>query len=61
MRIHPRPALAWAIGIGYMLLFLGLEAIMGVDYDTIGTTTDRVCTRSSATPRRSRVTIGAGW
>ena len=42
MRIHPRPALAWAIGIGYMLLFLGLEAIMGVDYDTIGTTTDSI-------------------
>ena len=42
MRIQPRPSLAWAIGIGYALLFLGLEAIMNVGYDEIGTTTDSI-------------------
>ena len=42
MRVSPRPAIAWAIGIGYALLFLGLEAIVGIDYDTIGTTTDSI-------------------
>ena len=42
MRIQPRPSLAWAIGIGYAILFLVLEKIMGVGYDTIGTTTDSI-------------------
>jgi hypothetical protein len=42
VRIHPRPAIAWAIGIGYAVLFLVLEKIMGVGYDTIGTTTDSI-------------------
>ena len=42
MRIQPRPAIAWAIGIGYAILFLVLEAIVGIDYDTIGTTTDSI-------------------
>ena len=42
MRIQPRPSLAWAIGIGYAILFLVLEMIMGVDYDVIGTTTDSI-------------------
>lgn len=42
MRVQPRPSLAWIIGIGYALLFLGLEAIAGIDYDTIGTTTDTI-------------------
>ena len=42
MRVQPRPSLAWIIGIGYAVLFLGLEAIMGIDYDTIGTTTDTI-------------------
>jgi len=30
MRIEPRPSLAWAMGIGYAILFLVLEKIMGV-------------------------------
>ena len=42
MRIQPRPSLAWAIGIGYAILFLVLEKIMGVGYDVIGTTTDSI-------------------
>jgi len=42
MRIQPRPSLAWAIGIGYPLLFLVLELIIGIDYDKIGTTTDTI-------------------
>jgi len=42
MRIQPRPSLAWAIGIGYPLLFLVLEKIIGIDYDKIGTTTDTI-------------------
>jgi hypothetical protein len=42
MRIQPRPATAWAIGIGYPLLFLVLEKIIGIDYDKIGTTTDTI-------------------
>jgi membrane protease YdiL (CAAX protease family) len=42
MRIQPRPAIAWAIGIGYPLLFLVLEKIIGIDYDKIGTTTDTI-------------------
>ena len=42
MRIQPRPAIAWAIGIGYGILFLVLELIIGIDYDTIGTTTDTI-------------------
>ena len=42
MRIQPRPAIAWAIGIGYAILFLVLEKIMGVGYDAIGTTTDSI-------------------
>ena len=42
MRIQPRPSLAWAIAIGYAILFLVLEKIMGVGYDTIGTTTDSI-------------------
>jgi len=42
MRIQPRPSLAWAIGIGYGVLFLVLELIIGIDYDKIGTTTDTI-------------------
>jgi membrane protease YdiL (CAAX protease family) len=42
MRIQPRPSLAWAIGIGYPILFLVLEKIIGIDYDKIGTTTDTI-------------------
>jgi len=42
MRIQPRPAIAWAIGIGYPLIFLVLEKIIGIDYDKIGTTTDTI-------------------
>ena len=42
MRIQPRPSLAWAIGIGYAILFLVLEKIMGIGYDKIGTTTDTI-------------------
>ena len=42
MRIKTQPALAWAIGIGYAVLFLVLEKIMGVGYDKIGTTTDTI-------------------
>jgi len=42
MRVQPRPALAWAIGIGYGILFLVLELIIGIDYDKIGTTTDTI-------------------
>jgi hypothetical protein len=42
MRIQPRPSLAWAIGIGYAILFLVLAMIMGVGYDVIGTTTDNI-------------------
>jgi hypothetical protein len=42
MRIQPRPSLAWAIGIGYAILFLVLEKVMGVGYDVIGTTTDSI-------------------
>ena len=42
MRIQTRPSLAWAIGIGYPLLFLVLELIIGIDYDKIGTTTDTI-------------------
>jgi len=42
MRIQPRPSLAWAIGIGYALLFLALVAIMNVGYDEIGKTTDSI-------------------
>ena len=37
MRVRPRPSLGWIIGIGYALLFLVLEKIMGVGYDVIGT------------------------
>jgi hypothetical protein len=40
--IQPRPSLAWVIGIGYALLFLGLEAVMGVGYDQIEATTDYI-------------------
>lgn len=42
MRVQPRPSLAWAIGIGYAILFLVLELIMGVGYDVIGATTDNI-------------------
>jgi len=42
MRIRPRPSLAFGIAVGYALLFLALEAIMGVGYDEIGTTTDSI-------------------
>ena len=42
MRIQPRPAIAWAIGIGYAILFLVLEKVMGVGYDVIGTSTDSI-------------------
>jgi membrane protease YdiL (CAAX protease family) len=42
MRIRPRPSLGWIIGIGYALLFLGLEKIMGVGYDVIGATTGNI-------------------
>jgi len=33
---------AWIIGIGYAILFLVLELIMGVGYDVIGATTDNI-------------------
>ena len=42
MRVQPKPSIAWIIGIGYALLFLALEAIMGVGYDEIGATTDNI-------------------
>jgi len=42
MRVRPRPAIAWAIGIGYGILFLVLELIIGIDYEKIGTTTDAI-------------------
>jgi membrane protease YdiL (CAAX protease family) len=42
MRVKPRPSLAWIIGIGYAVLFLILELIMGVGYDVIGSTTDSI-------------------
>ena len=42
MRVKPVPAMAWAIGIGYAILFLVLEKIIGVGYDKIGTTTDSI-------------------
>jgi len=42
MRVQPRPSLGWMIGIGYAILFLVLEKIMGVGYDVIGTTTDTI-------------------
>jgi membrane protease YdiL (CAAX protease family) len=42
MRVRPRPSLAWIIGIGYALLFLGLEAVMGVGYDEIGANTGNI-------------------
>jgi len=42
MRVQPRPGLAWAIAIGYAILFLVLEKIMGVGYDVIGSTTSNI-------------------
>jgi membrane protease YdiL (CAAX protease family) len=42
MRVQPRPSLAWVIGIGYAILFLILEKIMGVGYDVIGSTTHNI-------------------
>jgi len=42
MRVTPRPAIAWAIGIGYAILFLVLEKIMGIGYDVIGATTSNI-------------------
>jgi membrane protease YdiL (CAAX protease family) len=42
MRVKPRPSLAWIIGIGYAILFLVLELIMGVGYDVIGATTGNI-------------------
>jgi membrane protease YdiL (CAAX protease family) len=42
MRIRPRPSLAWAIGIAYVFLFLGLEAVMGVGYDEIASSTGNI-------------------
>lgn len=42
MRVRPRPSLAFAIGIGYIVLFLVLELIAGVDYDAIGDSTHNV-------------------
>jgi membrane protease YdiL (CAAX protease family) len=42
MRVQPRPALAWLIGIGYALLFLGLEVVMGVGYDEIAASTGNI-------------------
>ena len=42
MRVKPRPSIAWIIGIGYAILFLVLEKIMGVGYDVIGATTHNI-------------------
>jgi hypothetical protein len=42
MRVKPRPSVAWIIGIGYAVLFLVLELIMGVGYDVIGATTGNI-------------------
>ena len=42
MRVQPRPSLGWIVGVGYALLFLALEAIMGVGYDEIGATTGNI-------------------
>lgn len=42
MRVQPRPSLAFAIGIGYAILFLVLELIVGIDYDAIGESTHNV-------------------
>ena len=42
MRVQPRPSLAWIIGIGYAVLFLVLELVMGVGYDVIGATTGNI-------------------
>ena len=42
MRVTPRPSWAWIITIGYALLFLALEAIMGIGYDEIGATTGNI-------------------
>ena len=42
MRVEPRPSLAWIIGIGYTILFLVLEKVMGIGYDEIGATTGNI-------------------
>jgi membrane protease YdiL (CAAX protease family) len=42
MRVNPRPALAFAVGIGYAVLFLVLELIVSIDYDKIGENTHNV-------------------
>jgi hypothetical protein len=42
MRVKPRPSIAWIIGIGYVLLFLVLEKIMGIGYDEIGANTHNI-------------------
>ena len=52
MRIQPRPSLAWAIGIGYAILFLVLEKVMGVGYDVIGTR-PTASSRGSSSPSPS--------
>jgi len=42
MRITPRPSWAWIVGIGYAILFLVLEMIMGIDYDSIAASTGNI-------------------
>jgi membrane protease YdiL (CAAX protease family) len=42
VRIRPRPSLGWAIAIAYVFLFLGLEAVMGVGYDEIASSTGNI-------------------
>jgi len=42
MRVKPRPSLAFAIGIGYGLLFLVLELVVNVDYDKVGDNTHNI-------------------
>ena len=42
MRVKPRPSLAFAIGLGYAVLFLVLELIVNIDYDKIGESTHNV-------------------
>jgi hypothetical protein len=42
MRVRPHPSLGWIVGVGYALLFLALEAIMGIGYDQIGATAGNI-------------------
>ena len=42
MRVKPRPALAFAVGIGYAVLFVVLGLIVNIDYDAISESTHNV-------------------